>query len=316
MFKIDGGDFPKNTGFAAGKLVWGIKADKQLLIDGWIEDIEILPSAKSKEVSFICKLKDGRQFMATSDPKTFKSIQLSKMSSSNQDVAIVEAEEKAEQTYTKPKKKKKVLPIIMAIFIVGMAIASMGGNSTDGTSTVQSTNKYIKEITKEQEQRIISALAEIEAGDIRTITHDEILDETNEPGEKGYRVSTPKSDNIILYLHQDGEIHVIRWADKTMYKFGEVKDKLTNYLMTTQEASSYKLQVQTAVESLLKAPSTAKFPNINEWGFDKNPERVIVQGYVDAQNGFGAMIRSEFQVTYGPDGQVKSFIFEGTEYMK
>ena len=91
MFKIDGGDFPKNTGFAAGKLVWGIKADKQLLIDGLIEDIEILPSEKSKEVSFICKLKDGRQFMATSDPKTFKSIQLSKMSSPSQDVAIAEA---------------------------------------------------------------------------------------------------------------------------------------------------------------------------------------------------------------------------------
>ncbi len=53
-----------------------------------------------------------------------------------------------------------------------------------------------------------------------------------------------------------------------------------------------------AVTDRLKAPSTAKFP----WGCS---DRVVidawevrVHGYVDAQNGFGAMLRSQWTVVY------------------
>jgi hypothetical protein len=57
-----------------------------------------------------------------------------------------------------------------------------------------------------------------------------------------------------------------------------------------------------AVTSRLKAPSTAKFPdcgwNWREYRIQVEPKEVYVHGYVDAQNGFGAMLRSQFTVVF------------------
>lgn len=53
---------------------------------------------------------------------------------------------------------------------------------------------------------------------------------------------------------------------------------------------------KTAVKSILKAPSTAEFDNslIRIWLMPDSS--VVVKGAVDAQNSFGAMIRSNFYV--------------------
>jgi hypothetical protein len=46
-------------------------------------------------------------------------------------------------------------------------------------------------------------------------------------------------------------------------------------------------------------------------------DEVIAHSYVDSQNGFGAMIRSEFQATYTFDKtSIKSLKIDGVEYIK
>ena len=69
----------------------------------------------------------------------------------------------------------------------------------------------------------------------------------------------------------------------------------------------------------LKAPSTAKFPSFYDNGVaaerlpDGSTYRVV--GYVDSQNSFGAMIRSQWEVQLdwsdGKGGTVKSIFFDG-----
>jgi len=49
-----------------------------------------------------------------------------------------------------------------------------------------------------------------------------------------------------------------------------------------------------AVRDQLKAPSTAKFSSV--WASKNNDGTWVVKGYVDAQNSFGATIRSSFKV--------------------
>lgn len=61
------------------------------------------------------------------------------------------------------------------------------------------------------------------------------------------------------------------------------------------------------VESALKAPSTAKFPAIWDEGvfIIRAGDKYSVSAYVDAQNSFGAMLRTDYycEMTYtGPDG--------------
>ena len=53
------------------------------------------------------------------------------------------------------------------------------------------------------------------------------------------------------------------------------------------------------VKKRLKSPSTAEFPSPNEGGLDHHVtalgnQTYIINSYVDAQNGFGATIRTEF----------------------
>lgn len=76
----------------------------------------------------------------------------------------------------------------------------------------------------------------------------------------------------------------------------EVKDPNTVY---DEDKTSYYFMAQEIVLNYLKSPNSAKFPwNTDEIGFSKNGNMVSVQGYVDAQNSFGAEIRSQWTVQY------------------
>ena len=111
MFKIVGGDFPKNTNFqdVFGRIVltniegW---SSKETILNNNIEKIELMTEEKAKsflgaaglgivgglvlgplgalagvlaggnkkEICFACYLKDGKKFMAVSDAKTYQKI--------------------------------------------------------------------------------------------------------------------------------------------------------------------------------------------------------------------------------------------------
>lgn len=60
---------------------------------------------------------------------------------------------------------------------------------------------------------------------------------------------------------------------------------------------------QKVVRDNLKNPSTAEFCSISDaYIFGKENEYWIVEGYVDAQNSFGAMKRADFIVDIDCDG--------------
>ena len=147
-----------------------------------------------------------------------------------------------------------------------------------------------------------------------------MLDNAHFQGEKGYRVSANISSvdnfkNIILYLNSDNTVYSVRYADHDLYIKGNVNAKITDYELTTDDASKYMIVCKEAVEKVLKSPSTAKFPNFLDWNIAKKDGQVVVAAYVDSQNGFGATVRSQFQFTFDSNNNVKSFIFDGKEYM-
>lgn len=61
---------------------------------------------------------------------------------------------------------------------------------------------------------------------------------------------------------------------------------------------------QSSVKNNLKAPSTAKFPTYSDADFkDLGNNEFAITSYVDAQNGFGAMLRSNFVVKIKVDDE-------------
>lgn len=55
---------------------------------------------------------------------------------------------------------------------------------------------------------------------------------------------------------------------------------------------------QTIVKDNLKSPSSAEFCSINDATIENSGDKYTISGYVDADNSFGASIRSEFTVTF------------------
>lgn len=66
--------------------------------------------------------------------------------------------------------------------------------------------------------------------------------------------------------------------------------------MCDDEVMAYVI-AKKAVKQHLRSPSTSDFPYSNEVSIEgKGGCRFTINGYVDAQNGFGAMIRSYYTV--------------------
>ena len=166
--------------------------------------------------------------------------------------------------------------------------------------------------TEEQTQQIESILKSCGIETVESIQSDEFGDNLYGEGSKGYLISTKNANNIRLYLNADHTVNCIVYSGKDLYADQTVQQNLNNFILTINEESNYKYWSQEPVKSILAAPSTAQFPGITEWEFSKDPDtfNVTVSAYVDAQNSFGAMLRSEFQFVWNGDS-IQSFIFDG-----
>lgn len=222
-------------------------------------------------------------------------------------------ESQAQQPAPATKKPKKhrflfVFGIFLAVcFCLGMVARVLNQTPTETIYTQAG-------MTPEGEEAVKNALSECDIESVDTITHDEMLDNAHFEGEKGYRISSGDTQNIILYTNSDGTVYQLKYADNILYENGAVVSSIKDYTFTIAEISSLQVACEDAVKSVLVSPSTAKFPNYTEWGFSKQNGEIIIQGYVDSENALGATLRSTFQFTLNAsDNTVKSFIFDGQE---
>lgn len=72
--------------------------------------------------------------------------------------------------------------------------------------------------------------------------------------------------------------------------------------LDASEYGTFLYLAKDAVTSGLKAPSTAKFPSLilelDQWRIGKKNNVVTIASWVDAQNGFGAMIRDQWAAQF------------------
>ncbi len=200
--------------------------------------------------------------------------------------------------------------IIISFIITSISINIQLINSDINTS--MKGNIFIG-VASEEAENAKQILKECGISNIKAATRDEMLDVD---GLKGYRLST-ELDNIgqvcVYFDHE--KLRQVRFLSQYLYRNQKVEAVAQEFYINTDEGTKYQISCQNAIKELLKAPSTAKFPNITEWKFGKENGVVTIQSYVDAQNSFGAMMRSDFQFKF-KDDKVISLIFDGTEYIK
>ncbi len=94
-------------------------------------------------------------------------------------------------------------------------------------------------------------------------------------------------------------------GDKIVYydrDAGGILDSITNYTLAETERGTFMYLAQENVMQALKSPSTAEFPSLffaqDQWLVVREKDIVWVQSWVDAENAFGAKLRSKFTAQY------------------
>ena len=99
------------------------------------------------------------------------------------------------------------------------------------------------------------------------------------------------------------------------YGYGENSDSTKS--MEKYEAKVY---AEIAIKKLLKSPKTAEFSNIVETKFTPMLEDGLkgfeVRGFVDSQNSFGAMIRSNYSIEVYDDVYSDKISFKNPQISK
>ena len=124
---------------------------------------------------------------------------------------------------------------------------------------------------------------------------------------------------FLAYFNPDETVNSINCGTVKFYENGKKVEDLKNRLITADERIQLKSWSEETIKKILKSPSTAKFAGgfltpYEDWSFSKNGTTYTVSSYVDSQNGFGAMLRKQFTITYewnDETSKVTSLIFDG-----
>lgn len=111
-----------------------------------------------------------------------------------------------------------------------------------------------------------------------------------EANADGYHLKITVSDK--LYMVICGNYNMYE-NDTVQYTKQDLDDRSIG-----ENSSAYYAIAQEIISSNLKNPSSASFCSLSECRMGRNKDYVVVQGYVDATNSFGAQVRSEFVVEF------------------
>ena len=146
----------------------------------------------------------------------------------------------------------------------------------------------------------ISKITKVEKDD--TLNNGDIAYYIEVEGVEPNKVISPgnTTGNIIyVYKTQKNEISEISVNFIPVYKNGKYINKISAYTkLDVTEKTTCQIICEENMKSLLKSPSTAQFCKYSEYQWSKENGIIKAQGYVDAQNSFGAMIRSTYLLTY------------------
>ena len=168
--------------------------------------------------------------------------------------------------------------------------------------------------SQEEAESIEDVLNKCDITDYQDVKADEGLNGAWKKNDKGFRIEIQDGMEVLMWLNKNNKVIILKYDENMLYKKGKVKAKLTDYVLSSEEVTQWEVECQSQVKAMLKSPSSAKFGG---WKYGKNKKQIIVQGYVDAENSFGAEIRSQFQFKINRKTEaITSFIFDGQELMQ
>jgi hypothetical protein len=217
---------------------------------------------------------------------------------------------------TKTKKGHGCL-IGIIIFIIFVGAITFGIIQTINHPELYEEKSKVEEAvgcSKEEAESIEDVLKKCDITDYQDVKADEGLNGAWKKNDKGFRIEIQDGMEVLMWLNKNNKVIILKYGENMLYKKGKAKAKLTDYVLSSEEVTKWEVECKSQVKAMLKSPSSAKFGG---WKYGKNKKQIIVQGYVDAENSFGAEIRSQFQFKINRKTEaITSFIFDGQELMQ
>lgn len=220
---------------------------------------------------------------------------------------------KIKEFWKKGKWQKIIIIMICMIFIsfvgriTGIMYTSINEINVKDISVYEGEEANIEYEIKpdDYEVEILSTDFKVDDEKIATVKNNKIVGVSE--GETTVQVII-KDDHENTIESNKAKVTVNLTEEQKEKKEKEELEEKRNAL-TTDEAINIKNYCEDIIKNILKAPSTAEFPGsflnpLKDWDMVKKNNLVTVSSYVDAQNSFGAKIRSEFiiQIQMQDDG--------------
>lgn len=229
----------------------------------------------------------------------------------------------AQQVTTNVKKKKSKKPIIIAVIVffliggIGVALSEDQEYTTTTAKNKTTSSAVTTTVLSAEEKASIEASEFEEEHGVPEKLYNSIVAACKEIGinevdylykeddwANGERFSLSyKGFEFVVYLNRDRTINSINSGTTKYYESGKAVRNVNDHIYTNDQKIQVKIWAEDAVTAKLKAPSTATFAKYDEWSYSRDKDVFTAVAYVDAQNGFGAMIRSNFVVKIKWDGE-------------
>ena len=195
--------------------------------------------------------------------------------------------------------KKGILKAIVVLAVLGFIIAPKGESPKEETNTT--------EVAEEVKQSKFEGFTyDEEVALDKTLSNIITLGEGYKQTRKEYFKNDASVTAKVVYEYED-EVGIIHKYDRCIVfdlNYNILSDGISETKdLTWWTKADMKSTFEKIVENNLTCPSTAKFNggwfsgDDYQYGFDDNGYPTIL-GYVDAENGFGAMVREYFIGVY------------------
>ncbi len=200
----------------------------------------------------------------------------------------------------KPFYKRKWFIAIIIIFILGIIGGLLPDDENNEADAPQKSKKEIFIEDFASENGIDKALAKsvIETSKAigvnkKGITDVKVKENSLQYTYSGYYFNISFADNNVTK---------IKSGDIVFFNGGKAVKQVDDYMVYDSQRPYIITQVEMDVEDRLKAPSSAEFCSMFDYKVKRVKNKFTISGYVDAQNSFGAQIRSNFVAIYTWDG--------------
>ena len=159
-------------------------------------------------------------------------------------------------------KRKKTINIIIFIMILMVLVITIRNVAMNYKTTEEENYEVVKDYVSSYEN-FTEIIKKCGFNDYKL---ERVESEDNYDAENSKCFILQEDKILVHVIIKDGSIYNIQYNNEYLYKDGQILHTIFDYIITSNERAQIVTYCENSIKSILKSPSTAKFPwDYNEW---------------------------------------------------